>query len=156
MIANNYSYKNIAINYHLFDIWDNKFISFGITNNIVNCNFDYYKHLGYIANIYKNNHEKYLYATIVDKKINKNYIHSDYIYSDINYGRQNLTLQLLSTIGNIKTTNLSSNFISLFIIFYCNKNRLVLLNHWKYLHYFTLAFSCLFLNKMRSYLEKEK
>lgn len=76
-------YKNIEINHHLFNIWDNEFIYSDITNIIVNCNFNYYKHLNYIANICKNNYKNNLYSVIVDIKIKRNYINSGYEYSTI-------------------------------------------------------------------------
>lgn len=85
--------------------------------------------MGYIDNIYKNNYENNFYITIVDTKIKKNYIYSSCIYNNINYRRQNLILQLLLAIDNIKATNLFLDLISLLVIFYCNKSWLILLNN---------------------------
>lgn len=65
-------------------MWDNKFIFFGITNNIVNYNFNHYKYLNYIANISENNHKINFYAIIIDTKIKENHIYNGYIYSNIN------------------------------------------------------------------------
>lgn len=77
--------------------------------------------MSYIFCICQNNHENDLFAAIADINIEKNYIHKGYIYSDISDRRQNPTLQLLLTITNIKNIDLSSNSISLLIIFYCSK-----------------------------------
>ena len=63
----------------------------------------------FTANICKDNHENYLHATIADTKIERDHTYNSYIYNDINDRRQNPTLQLLSAIGNIKATDLSSN-----------------------------------------------
>lgn len=63
----------------------------GITNNIMNCNSNYYKYLSYTTNVCKDNHENNFYIAIVDKKIEKDFIHNSYISSDINNGRQNVT-----------------------------------------------------------------
>lgn len=80
MIAYNFLYKDIEINYQLLNIWINKFISFYITNNIVNYNFNHYKCLSYIANICENNHKYNFYAAIADTKIKKTtYIAAIYI-----------------------------------------------------------------------------
>lgn len=101
LIANNSLYKNIEINYCLFNAWDNKFIPSNIISNIVNCNFNYYKYLGYIANICKNNYKNNYYTGITDTNIQKNHLYSSCIYININDRKQNLILQLLSVIDNI-------------------------------------------------------
>lgn len=62
-------------------------------------------------------------------KIEKDNIYNGYINNDINDARQNLILQLLLAIGNIKATHLCLNSISLFIFLYYSKNQLVLLKN---------------------------
>lgn len=52
-----------------------------IINNIVNYNFNYYKYLDYITNIYKNNYKNDFYTIIINKNIEKNYIYNSCIYS---------------------------------------------------------------------------
>lgn len=81
-------YKDIEINHYLLNIWDNEFISSGITHNLVNCNSDHYKRLDYTADICENNHKKYFYTAIIDIRIEKNYIHSGCINGDISDGKQ--------------------------------------------------------------------
>lgn len=57
---------------------------FGIFNNIVNYDSNYYKRSNYIDNIYKNNHENNLYTSLPDIGIEKDYVYSRCIFSDIN------------------------------------------------------------------------
>ena len=66
LTTNKFLYKDIKINHYLFNISDDIFISSTITNNIIYCNFNYYKYLGYIANICKNNYKNDLYIAIAD------------------------------------------------------------------------------------------
>lgn len=127
-MANNSLYKNIKINYCLLNTWDDEFITFGITNNIANYNFNHNKCLGYTANFCKNNHKNNLYVAIVEKRIEEDHIHSGYIYSNIDDRKKNLILQLLSAIGNIKASNSSLDLISPSVIFFCRKDWLILLN----------------------------
>lgn len=60
-------------------IEDDKSISFGIINNIVNCNFNYNKCLAYIVDIYKNNYKNHVYTTIINIKTKKS-IYIIFIY----------------------------------------------------------------------------
>lgn len=92
LITNNYLYKNIEINHHLLNIWNDKFRPSVITNNIVNCNSDHYEHLGYAVNICEDNYKNDLHAAIVDIGIGEDHIYSGCVYSDIDNGKQNLTL----------------------------------------------------------------
>lgn len=128
LIANIFLYKDIKINYCFLNTWNDKFIPCNITNNIVNCNFNYCKCLSYTANICKNNYENNFYTIIADIRIEKDYIYNNCVYSDINNKKQNPTLQLLLAICNIKATDLFSDSISLFVIFYYGKSWFILLN----------------------------
>ena len=92
MIANNALYKDIKINHWLLDKWDDEFIPSGIINNIVNCNFNYYKHWGYTDNICEDNYENDFHAAKMDIEIKGHHIQSGCVYSNIDDGRQNLTL----------------------------------------------------------------
>lgn len=83
LITNKFLYKNIKINHYLLNIQDNKFISSDITNIIINCDFNHYENLNYIANICKNNYKNNLYSTIVDIKIKRDYINSGYEYGTL-------------------------------------------------------------------------
>lgn len=83
-MANNLLYKDIEINYCLLNTWNKTFVFFCIINDIVNCNSDYHKHLGYVTNNGEDDLEKDFYITETDIEIKKNYIHCGYIYSDIN------------------------------------------------------------------------
>ena len=74
----------------------------------------------------------------------------------MNNRRQNPILQLLLIIGNIKTTDFYSNLTLPLVIFYCRKDRIILLNGWENLYYFKFAFFYLFLNRLESHLEKQK
>ena len=85
-------YKNNEINDCLLNIYDNEFISFDITNNIVNCNSNHYKHLSFIAYICENNHENNFHTSITDIGIEKNQIYSSCIYNNIDDKRHNLIL----------------------------------------------------------------
>lgn len=85
-------YKDIEINYRLFNIWDDEFKLRDITNNIVNCDFNHYKCLGYTADICEDNHENNLHTPITDTGIEEDYIHSSSVYSDIDNKTQNSTL----------------------------------------------------------------
>lgn len=127
LVANNLLYKNIEINYHLLNTWENKFISFGITENMIYCNFNYYKRVSYVVDLCDSNNENNLDVAIADTGIEEDNINSGCVYSNINNLWQNLTLQLLFAIGNIKTTALASD-ITTTVISYCNKGRLVPLN----------------------------
>lgn len=86
-------YKNIKINYYLLNILNNKFIFFGIINNIINYKFNDYKYLSCVINIcennHENNHENNNYITIIYTKIKKNHIYNGYIYNIIDNKRQN-------------------------------------------------------------------
>lgn len=68
--------------------------------------------MDYKANIYKNNHEN------EDKRIEKDYIHNGCVYNNIDNKKQNLILQLLLIISNIKAKDLSLYSISSLVIFY--------------------------------------
>lgn len=87
LIANNPLSRAIEINDCLFSIWDDKFISFDITNNLVNCNPKHYERLGYAANLCEDHFENDFHAAIVDTGSERDYIYSGYIYSDIDDGR---------------------------------------------------------------------
>lgn len=54
---------------------------------MINCNFDYYKCLSYIADICENNHENDFYSAIAKTKIEKNHIYSSCIYRNIDNKR---------------------------------------------------------------------
>lgn len=85
-------YKDIEINHYLLNTEDDKFISSDITNKIINCNFDHYKHLSYTTNIYKNNPKNNFHTAIADIEIEKDYIYKSYIYNYIDNEKQNLIL----------------------------------------------------------------
>lgn len=86
LIANNLLYKNIEINQRLINIWKDKFISSGIINNMVHCNPDHYKSVGYVVDLYNSNYKNNFDAAIVDTGIEGNNINSGCIYSNINNG----------------------------------------------------------------------
>lgn len=109
LIFNYLLHKIIKIKYCLFNIFDDKFILFGIIYKIFNCNLNYYKYLDYIANISKNIYKNSFYVTITNTSIKKDYIYDNCIYNNINNRKQNQTLSLLSVIGNIEITNLCLN-----------------------------------------------
>lgn len=92
MIPNKFLYKNIKINYYLSNKKHNKLIFSSITNNIIDCNLNYYKYLDYIANICENNYKNDLYAIIVDIWIKKNYLYNNYIYNNIGDKKQSQIL----------------------------------------------------------------
>ena len=152
LVANNFLYKNIEINQHLFDIWEDKFISSSITNNIVHYDLNHYKRVSYAIYFSDGNYESDLDATITDTSIEEDNINSSCIYSNIDNVRQNLTFWLLSTIGNIKAPALALDTMTIIISYY-NKGWLVLLNDWKDSHYFTAAFLCLFLFRNGDHLK---
>ena len=112
--------------------------------------------MGYITNICEDNYKNDICAAIPDKKIERDQIDSGYIYSNFDNRWKNPTLQLLSAIDNIKTTDLSSDSISPLIISHCSRGRLVLLNHWEDPPYFSLSFLHLFPNGTEADLEKRK
>lgn len=156
LIANNLLYKAIEINYCLFDIWDDEFISLSITNNVANYNPKHYKRLGYVANLCEDNYKNDFYTAITDTKIEGDHIHSSCVYGDIDDEKQNLTLRLLSAIGNIKVIDLTSDTTSPLVISYCNKGQLFLLNDWENPHYFTTVFFYSFLTCIKGHLEEQK
>lgn len=120
-------YKNIKINHYVLDKYENKFILFAINDNMIYCNLDHYKRMGYTYDFCDSNYKNDLDATIVYIRIEGDNINSSCIYSNIYNRWQNLTLQLLSAIGNIKATILALE-ITIIVIFYCNKDWFVLLN----------------------------
>lgn len=96
---------------------------------MIYCNFDQHKREGYATDFCNSNFENNFNAVIAGISIEKDYINSSCIYNNIDNRRQNSTLQFLSTIGNIKATTSNSDPPILTIVFYCNKNLLILLNN---------------------------
>lgn len=130
-------------------------VYFVITDNIVYCDLDYYKRVGYVVNLYDCNYKNDLDATIADTSIEENHINSICVWSNIDDERQNLTLELLPAISNIKTTILALNTTTT-IISYCNKDWLIPLNDWEDSHYFIATFYYLFPLGNRNYLKQQK
>lgn len=72
LVANNPLYKNIEINYCLLDILKNKFIPFGIIDNMLYFNPYHYKCVSYAINLCDKNDENNLNAAIPDIGIEGN------------------------------------------------------------------------------------
>ena len=68
------------------------------------------------------NFENNLNTAIISINIKEEHINSNCIYSNIHNGRQNLILQLLSTVANIKAMAFTSDPSILIIIFYQNRD----------------------------------
>lgn len=81
-MVDNLLYKNIEINHCLLNTWEDKFIPFGIIDNIVYCNPDCYKQMDYTVNFYDCNYKNDNAAT-ANISIERNYIYNSYIYSNI-------------------------------------------------------------------------
>lgn len=148
--ANNSLYKNIKINQHLLNIWEDKFIPSGIIDNMVHCNPNHYKRMCYAVDLCDSNYENDFDITIENTSIERDNINSGCVYSNINNLRENLTLQFLFAIGNMKATAFALN-ITTTIISYCNKSPLIPLNDWEDPYYFTAAFFYLFLFENRGH-----
>ena len=103
-MANNPLYDNIQINYRLLKTWEDKFIFSNIMNSIVHCNANQYKCEDYATDLNDSNFENGLDAVIAGTGIERDHINIGCVYSDIDNQHQNLTLQLLSAIANIKPT----------------------------------------------------
>lgn len=71
----------------------------------------------YTVNFCDGNYTNDLNIAIVDKSITKNNINGSYVYSNIDNTLQNLTLQLLFAIKNIKTLILILNILTIIILY---------------------------------------
>lgn len=120
---------------------------------IIYCNIDQHKHEGYATDLNNGNFENDFNVAIAGTDIEKNYINSGYIYSNINDQQQNPTLQLLSTVTNIKSTVSITNQLTSTTIFYYSNGQLILLSNQENPYYFTFAFPYLFLFRTGGYLE---
>ena len=156
LVANNPLYENIQINHRLLETWENKSISSGIIDSIVQCNANQHKREGYATDLNDGNFENDLHTAIAGISIKEDHINIGYVYSDIDNQRQNPTLQLLSAVVNIKPTVSITNQPISTTISYCSIGQLIPLNNWENPHYFTSAFPCLFLFRTRGYLEQQK
>lgn len=83
LLENNYLYNNIKIHHCLLDKWEDIFILFDISNKMVYCNSNNYKHMSYIVNFYNDNYKTNFYITTADKNIEKDHIYSGYIHNNI-------------------------------------------------------------------------
>ncbi len=63
-MANNLLYENIQMNNHLLKTWEEKFIPFGIMDNIIHCNVDQYEYKDYATDLNDGNFENDLDAAI--------------------------------------------------------------------------------------------
>lgn len=68
----------------MLNTWEDKFIPFGIIDNIVYCIPNYYKYLGYVVDLCDSNYKNDFDATIANKNIKKDHIHSGCVYNNIN------------------------------------------------------------------------
>ncbi len=93
---------------------------------------------------------------MVSTGIEGDHINSGCVYSNIDHGRQNLTLCLLSAIGNIKAQAFNPDPPRSDIITFCTRGQPVPLNDWEDPHYFTSTFPCLFPFGTGGYLEQRK
>ncbi len=128
LIAHNLLYKNIGINHRLLETWDEQFILFSIMDTMVDCNSDQYKQQNYATNLYNGNFKNNFNATIASAGIEGDHINFGCVYSDIDNRRQNLTLQFLSTIDNVKAQVSIADPPRLDIITLCMRGQPVLLN----------------------------
>ncbi len=121
--------------------------------SIVNYNDDQHERKGYATDFNDDNFENDLDIFITSTDIERNRINSGCVYSDINNQQQNLTLQLLSAITNIKPTVSTINQLTSTTISYCRSGQLILLNNWENSYNFTSAFPYLFSFGTGSHLE---
>lgn len=114
-------YKDVILNYSLFNSWKDVFIPLVIIDIILLCNSNNHEKKNYTRNLNNDNLKNDLDIVIVITKVENNYIYSRYVYSNVGKVRQNLSLKLLSTIANIKVTNiLFISNIPISIISYCS------------------------------------
>lgn len=120
LVANNLLYNNIKINQHLLNTWEDKFLSSDINDNIVYCDPNHYKYMGYAVGLYNSNYENDHDITIVNTGIEWVNINNGSVYSNINDICQNQTLYLLTAIYYIKATASALDIMTRRIS-YCNK-----------------------------------
>lgn len=111
------------------------------------------KREGYATLLCDNNFKNNL---IANTKIEKDQLHSGCMYSDINNRKQDLTLKLLFAINNIKSKTMVVSDITVPIIIYHSKGRLIPLNDWENFFYFLTVFPILFLFGDGEYLGKRQ
>ncbi len=145
LVANNLLYENIQFNHHLLETWEDKFIPFGIMDNIVHYNINQHECEGYATDLNDGNCENDFDAAIAGTGIEEDRINSGCVYSDIDDQRQNFTLWLLPTVANIQATISTIDQPTTTIISYCSNGQLIPLNNWEDPYYFTSAFPFLFL-----------
>ena len=125
-------------------------------DSIVHYNVNQRKCESYVTNLNDSNFENDLNTTIASTSIERDYINTGCVYNDIDNQRQNLILQLLFAVVNIKLTIFTTNQPTSTIISYCSSGQLVLLNNWEDPHYLTSAFFCLFPFGIGGHLEQWK
>ncbi len=162
-------YKNVHIDMKIIKKWEEKHIFCELKKNVIHISqFDHHERENYVLNIEINNLKNELQASISDLKKSFNI---DFVLSDINENKQNSTIFILNDLNNLFTNkfndvnifdeNITSKFRSTlindktkYVLFYSSFERFILKNSWNDLHYFTTAFSCLFLKNTEEYHDK--
>ncbi len=140
----------------MLETWEDEFIPSGIMDSIIHYNADQHECKVYATELNYSNFENDLDVAMIGTGIEGDYINSGCIYSDIDDQRQNSTLQLLFIVVNIKPRVFTTNQPISTTISYHSSGQLVLLNDWEDPHYFTFAFSCLFLFGTEGHLVQRK
>ncbi len=111
----------------------------GISSRVLQCEEDIQEREGYIAVLEMENFENNLHHTVSNTRIGDSDLLSGYLYTNTDDTQKHPTMKLVSVITNHKrkSNNEDAN-IPIFI--YKNSGRVVLLNDWENLEYFTVFF----------------
>ncbi len=159
-------YKNVRIDIKVINEWKDEHISCELEKNLIHISqFDHHESEDYVLNIEINNLKNELQALILNQE---NFYNIDSVLSDINDDRQDSTIFILNDLNNLllntfhdinnfdEKTTLKFRLILMndkmkYILSYSSSKKVVFKNNWNDSHYFTIAFSCLFLKDTEEY-----
>jgi hypothetical protein len=153
--------------------WKNEKIEYifcELEKNVIHISqFDHYEREDYVLNIEINNLKNELQTSVSNLKKSFNI---DSVLFDINENKQNFTIFILNDLNNLftnkfndanifdesTTSKFRSNLINdktKYVLSYSSFEKSFLKNSWNDSHYFTTAFSCLFLKNTKEYHDEK-